>query len=162
MKFCNYCSYICEENHKCKEEKVKDILLTVVGGEIGLVKKILDMKQEMEYEEIEIKFGRFDWLEIYRMIKKIKIVNKLNKKLEIYFKPNNKYSPIFYCELELKNPIKLKKNNKLLEKYFKTFDIPLAKFYTRRKTNYSMEFQIKNHIKHLNKIHTEYANIWDF
>ena len=153
--YCNYCSYICEKNHNCKKSLVEDILLTVVGGEIGLVKNIMRYKRDLEYETKTIDVCRFTWLETYSKIKTIKVTNKFENKLEISFKPERKYSKTYNCELELDEPIKINDRPDLFNTFFETFDIPLAVFMRKNKTNENLKKYLKRHIETLNIIHND-------
>lgn len=154
--YCNYCSRICEGKHTCGKEMLEDTLLNIVGGEKGLVKQILGYKRDLEQEEKIVNIHRFVFLEIYDKIKTIKVKNKFEKKLEISFKPEGKYSKTYTCNLELNEPITFEDRPDLFEIFFRTFDIPLASFMRKMKTNDKLEECLKQHIKKLNEIHYDF------
>ena len=153
--YCNYCSKLCLESHKCGKDIVEDVLLNVVGGEKGLVKQILGYKRDLEYEERTINIHRLLFLERFDKIKTIKIINRFDKKLEIVFKPEGKYTKTYRCELELNKPIKFEEREDLFKYFFQTFDLPLAKFMENKKTNENMKKYIKRSLRILNDTHNQ-------
>ena len=107
--YCNICSKIVKKSHfktkthKKSEKKVTDILLDVVGGEMGLVKQILDYKQDMEYQEKTIKMERMTWVKHFKNLKEYKLTNTFEKKIKLTFKNN-------HCYLKLDEVIILKRH----------------------------------------------------
>ena len=153
---CNHCSKFCKDKHfKTKNHInnkifIEDILLKVVGGEIGLVTKILNYKKDLETETLDIEIKRFSWLERFANIDKITLTNinnKNNKKIKLQYKK-------YYCYLDLNEPITLKNITDKQMSIFKTFDIIIANFLEKReKTNTRFENLIKEKIKQWNNIH---------
>jgi hypothetical protein len=161
MNYCYHCSKFCEDKHfktkKHNKNKIltEDILLKVVGGEIGLVNKILNYKKDLETEILDIKIDRFSWLERFANIDKITLTNinnKNNKKIKLEYKK-------YYCFLDLNKSISFKKITKKQISIFKTFDLVIAKFLGKgEKTNHRFEKLIKEKIKDWNIIYL-YNNI---
>ena len=144
--YCNICSKIVRKNHfktkthKKGEKTVIDVLLDVVGGEMGLVKQILDNKRDMEYQEKTIKLDRLSTFEKFKDIKEMTLVNTFDKKLKIIFKKN-------HCFLDLDEPISLYKLTPNQESFLETFDLALMKFINRGpQTNKRLEQCIKRQV----------------
>ena len=151
--YCNICSKIVKKNHfKTKTHKksnkiVTDILLDVVGGEMGLVKQILDYKQDMEYQVKTIKMDRFKSFKNFANIKEYKLTNRFNEKLKFSFKKN-------HCYLKLDEVISLEELTYNQEQFLETLDLALIKFYHKgKKTNKRLGECINKQIKTWNKCH---------
>lgn len=156
MNYCYHCSKICEDKHfKTKRHNknkilIEDILLNVVGGEIGLVYKILNYKKDLETETLDIKISRFSWLERFANIDKITLTNinnKNNKKIKLEYKK-------YYCYLDLNKSILLKNITKKQINIFQTLDLVIANFLEKgTKTNTRFEKLMKEKIKQWNTLY---------
>ena len=162
--YCNHCSVFTNEAHFQTEEHINnsnmlnDILLEIVGGEKGLVKKVLGLKRGLEKEEITVGLSRFSWLDRFSKIKEMKVTNTFEKTIKIAFSPRGIFKNTYECELELEEPVSFDKLTTKQKEIFSTFDLALVKFMERgEKTKERMEELIKFQIKKWNLVHLDTA-----
>lgn len=151
--YCTFCLKIIKKNHfktkkhKSNEKIENDILLNVVGGEIGLVQKILDYKKDLEIQYKVIKCERMLHLQHFRELKKYKLTNLFNNKLKITFRQ-------YHCYVSLDKIISLYDLTYNQLQFLETLDLALMKFICREpKTNERFEKCIKKQIVIWNRCH---------
>lgn len=139
--YCNYCSKIYKKDeHLCKKEEIYDKYYDYVKDK-NVIDLIFSYKRDLEYEEDEIKLGRYNFMEIYSNMKNLKVINNFNNCLEIEYKHTycadmkflfenikvqNK-EVIFKSKIRLIDNIRFEDEDYdiIREKYLKTIDIPL-------------------------------------
>ncbi len=160
--YCNHCSVFTNkehfetEQHKNNSNILNDILLNIVGGEKGLVKKVLGYKKDLESETITRTLNRFSFLERFSALKSMSLTNTFDKQIKIAFSPRGYNKKPYECHIELSEPVSFKQLTEHQKDILETFDLALVKLMDRRtinKTNETMEQLLKEQIKRWNLFH---------
>jgi len=159
--YCNHCSvfttieHLESEHHINDKNMVEDILYKIVGGEKGLVEKVLSYKKDLETETSKICLSRMSFMERFSKIKEMTLINKYNNELVVQFSPSGSKSK-YECKIELNELISLEKLTKKQKELLETFDLAFVKFVSRgERTNKRMRELLQKQIKEWNLIHLE-------
>ena len=159
--YCNHCSvfttkdHLKSENHINNKNMVEDILLSVVGGEKGLVDKVLSYKKDLEAETLKVCLSRLSFMERFSKLKEMTLTNTFSNELEIQFSPSNSKTK-YNCTIELDEPITLETLTKHQKEILETFDLGFSRFIRKgERTSERMEEILKKIIKEWNLIHLE-------
>ncbi len=160
--YCNHCSVFTNkahfktEQHKNNSNMLNDILLNIVGGEKGLVKKVLGYKKDLEAETITRTLNRFSFLERFSALKSMTLTNTFDKQIKIAFSPRGYNKKPFECNIELSEQVSFKQLTEHQKDILETFDLAFVKLMDRRtknKSNETMEQLLKEQIKRWNLFH---------
>ena len=160
--YCNHCSVFTNkehfetDQHKKDLNMLNDILLDVVGGEQGLVKKVLGFKKDLETETITQTLNRFSFLERFTALKSMTLTNTFDNQIKITFSPRGYNKKPYECYIELSEPVSFNQLTKHQKDIFETFDLAFVKLMDRRiknKSNERMGLLLKAQIKNWNLVH---------
>lgn len=160
--YCNHCSVFTNkahfetEQHKKDSNMLNEILLDIVGGEKGLVKRVLSYKKDLETETIKMTLNRFSFLERFTALKSMTLTNTFDNQIKISFSPRGYNKKPYECHIELSEQVSFNKLTKHQKQILETFDLSFVKLMggrTGEKSNETMEKLLKEQIKRWNNIH---------
>ena len=132
---------------------VEDILLDIVGGEKGLVKKILGYKLDLETETLNVNLNRFSWLDRFSKIKQMIVTNTFENTIKVSFSPRGYNKKPFECNIELNEAVSFNQLTKKQKQILSTFDLAFVKLMRGNQSNEKMELLIKKQIRSWNLAH---------